>query len=979
VIFDGQAFVTDGYRLHGYDLVTGKPTTSVVLARPVAFPQKAMPDASPALTIAGNRLYVRAGTPLVRAPEPVPGVLKDEDTFIACMAPSGGEKGMRELWRVKPPVAEGKAPTAWEGAPLVAGRRMWAAYARFEGGRVVHGVACYEPADGGEAPDRAAWVADVSDSLPATTDGRPRQELLTLAGRHVVFCTNDGAVIALDAVSGKRSWGFRYARSRKADVNRSPDPAPAVSCGGRLFLAPADADRVYALDPESGEFLWQSGPTEGAEIVGVAAGKVIIAVSGPVRGLRGLSVVNGRYDDGFGWVQHNGGGQLGYGRGFVTDDVIVWPTRAGLFFVRPQDGELVRPMLNSPVPTEGKQFGNVVYADGVMVVVTPTQVWGYVSDTKRFGPAPGVGPDERGERDPVRTRFEALIEKAENALASGEGSAARGFLVSAIRGDFPKPLRAWAAARLVLLAPPHVPTLLPAPELWPAFDPELNAEWLIPPDGLPVTLKSLLLRHLGGEPAPKSLPASPMVALERKPEDSPTLSDDAEISRTLRLTPGSAPLRWLPNSTSQPKHFFTITADQLLAIPLGEGDNTSHDVADEFTHATDITGGFVAAGRFCVAVYATGRAPIWVFRVPATDKLPAIAGEFRLRPDEIAPSAELSAFRLTGSWLVAKLGERHLIALDLRGKRVAWVLGTNGKPGFRPLCFPDAPRFGSEYFATDTLIVVQLTNGKRWFVNAETGKVLEFPGSDFPTARTPWMLPPTEVEANRLAVSDGPGTVRMLHLATGRMYRTHQQDSEVSLAGPPPQVRAWGGTILIAVTRNQGVELDRFNMKEGATAWATPAFLDATQVRLANADADADRVYLPVQNKVAAFALKDGKSAWEAKLPDTHGAGGWVVKAGSKCIIAYPENAIPRVPMAEVFAQITRSFRAAPQLERLPALAATVYDAWVTRVVPILLLDPETGKELARFDIPASGPAITVWFERDLAVVATGDRVCWLR
>ena len=30
-------------------------------------------------------------------------------------------------------------------------------------------------------------------------------------------------------------------------------------------------------------------------------------------------------------------------------------------------------------------FGNVVYADGVLVVVTPTEVWGYVSEAGQFG------------------------------------------------------------------------------------------------------------------------------------------------------------------------------------------------------------------------------------------------------------------------------------------------------------------------------------------------------------------------------------------------------------------------------------------------------------------------------------------------------------------------------------------------------------------------------------------------------------------
>jgi hypothetical protein len=45
----------------------------------------------------------------------------------------------------------------------------------------------------------------------------------------------------------------------------------------------------------------------------------------------------------------------------------------------------------------------------------------------------------------------------------------------------------------------------------------------------------------------------------------------------------------------------------------------------------------------------------------------------------------------------------------------------------------------------------------------------------------------------------------------------------------------------------------------------------------------------------------------------------------------------------------------------------------------VLLFDPDTGKRLNAFLLPAAGSAVTTWFERDLAVVATGDRVCWFK
>ena len=130
---------------------------------------------------------------------------------------------------------------------------------------MVHGVACYDPADAEPRPDRPAWVADVCDSpLSPRAEGRTRQELLTLAGRNVVFCSNAGAVVALDAATGRRAWGFRYPRSpRRPTRTARRDPAPAVAFGGRVFVAPADGDRVYALDAETGRLAVGIRPDRG--------------------------------------------------------------------------------------------------------------------------------------------------------------------------------------------------------------------------------------------------------------------------------------------------------------------------------------------------------------------------------------------------------------------------------------------------------------------------------------------------------------------------------------------------------------------------------------------------------------------------------------------------------------------------------------------------------------------------------------------
>jgi len=186
--------------------------------------------------------------------------------------------------------------------------------------------------------------------------------------------------------------------------------------------------------------------------------------------------------------------------------------------------------------------------------------------------------------------------------------------------------------------------------------------------------------------------------------------------------------------------------------------------------------------------------------------------------------------------------------------------------------------------------------------------------------------------------------------------------------------------VLVAVQRNYGVDLDRLDLTDGKSLWPSgAAFLDAGDVNLANADADSERIVVPAGNRLLAVSLKDGKSLWEAKLPNTPGARRWVVRMGRHCVIAYPESAVPREPVRDVLGRMLRSLEAEPTLGWLPGLLLGAYDAWVTRSVPVLLFDPETGQRLVRFDIPAAGPALTAYFERDLAVVATGDRVVWLK
>lgn len=973
VVADGKVAVADAGRVYAFDLRTGLPAALPMRQRAVGAGRGIEPEACATLSWADGRLFARTGPAAVRPSDaPRPGARPAEDSALAVLglpAEPGGR--LRERWRVAPPQpAEGKKGAAWEGAPLVAGGRMWAALARWEDGRVVHAVAGFDPADPDPetAPDRPNWVADVCDA-PAGTEPRVRQELLTLAGRNVVLCSNAGAVVAVDAVTGRRAWAYLYPRAvprrvdpgrpeqPRPDPPRPPDPCPAVAADGRVFVAPADADRVFALDAETGQLLWESERAEGAVILGMTRGKVIVTTTGPLRGLRGLSVVNGSYRRPDGWVQAGTGTDwLSYGRGFVTDRAVVWPSRSryGLYFLDPDTGEPIPTAPPIPGPRNGL-WGNVVYADGVLVVVTPTEVLGYVAEGKPSAEPPDPDP---------RRRVIGAIDRAEGQLVDGDAAGAGGMLREVVRGDHPAGWRAWAAARLLSLDPKaEVP-------------PELLGEWLVTASGEIVTLRTLADRH-AGRPCLPPVPVPPALVADRHPEVMSELSPGACVRHEVRLPPASQPLRPIPGGPASQRHVFAASPDQVVAVVLDVRDrgSTAYPAADRFTHAADLPRGFVAAGPFAVAVYDTPGEPPWVFRVPDTDPLPDGPSRSPLRTGD-RPAPLLSSFALAGAWLVARLGEHHLLALDLPGRRVAWVLGGDGRAGYWPAGWGTAPRFGPELFASDRVVIVQLSDGRRWTIDRDTGRPR---GTGDPTARVTWSLPPAGME-HRVLIADGPGLVRLTNPITGRTRWVYDAGGEASLAGDPLAVRAWGDTVIAAVRRDIGVELDRLDPEAGGSLWAgSPAFVDVSRIDLRHADADGHHLYVPAGNRLLAFRLGDGKPAWAAALPEANAPAGWRVRAGRWAVVVTPAEAVPAEPVADVWDRAVRSWPGAPAGWRLPGLVAAVYDTLTDRAAPVLLLDPETGERVRELTVPARGPGVEARLTPDALVVATGGRVVWVR
>ena len=195
-----------------------------------------------------------------------------------------------------------------------------------------------------------------------------------------MYCSHSGVVAAVNADTGKHAWAYRYPRIRRYPADgKHRDLSPPVAADGRVFVAPNDADQLFAFEADTGKLLWQDGPLLFDHLIGSSAGKVIVTIAGPQRGIRAYDTTTGSCDSPLGWRNHDDPFLPSFGRGLLTDEVILWPTSAALYSIRLADGTVATQPLRGP-------HGNLAFARNVLLVATPTELWGYVQDTDAADP-----------------------------------------------------------------------------------------------------------------------------------------------------------------------------------------------------------------------------------------------------------------------------------------------------------------------------------------------------------------------------------------------------------------------------------------------------------------------------------------------------------------------------------------------------------------------------------------------------------------
>ncbi len=350
VLASDTLFTSNGESVFALDVVSGQPkwpgdaadgdspqAASIhSLADPIAPRWPVVGRRQQTLSIYGDRLYARLGTP-------VTGRAKQEtESHSELVGLDIGSGEGKLVWRVAAEEVDPQdplratAPWCFEGSPVADARRVFVALRRSLPQEQIN-VACFDAETA-----KLLWNRKVGITVASTdeTVNATSHLLLTLAEDSVFLSTDAGAIAALEAHDGAIRWIRTYSpASSAARDHRRGGLTPCSYHNGVLYVAPLDSDLLMALHAESGLRLWQKlWPDPIQYLLGISGDTLI--VSG--RSLWGVNLSTGE----LAWPQR----RIGYddpegfssGCGVLVGDDVWWPHRDELLVVSATTGQITR-------------------------------------------------------------------------------------------------------------------------------------------------------------------------------------------------------------------------------------------------------------------------------------------------------------------------------------------------------------------------------------------------------------------------------------------------------------------------------------------------------------------------------------------------------------------------------------------------------------------------------------------------------------
>jgi outer membrane protein assembly factor BamB len=375
VVQGNRLLLADRRSVYLLDLLTGKDLDRYSLPEEARgeHPRPVRPMAMRySLTLSGGKVYALLGAREFGPPQD--GKHTAAKSCVVCLDIQDDNRLTRR-WQTTARDDKSEA-VVFAAAPLVWDQRVYVPVLGVRGFQFTTSLLCLHASTGAVLWQKNMAIVQAGEESDTAVVQEPA---LTLAGNHVVCCTHTGLVIALDSRTGKCHWAVRYpSRGPMTEGALSPrDLAPCLSTEGRVLAAPMDCDRLLCLDSETGETLWERNRLQVVHLLGCARGKVIFTTP---QGLRALDVATG--SDQNGWLQPEFGRLPPFGRGFLADGWIFWPTQDAnlpLRLVHTSDGRQEHgTRAFPPNQLRGLVAGNMAYANGCLVVAGADDIIGYV-------------------------------------------------------------------------------------------------------------------------------------------------------------------------------------------------------------------------------------------------------------------------------------------------------------------------------------------------------------------------------------------------------------------------------------------------------------------------------------------------------------------------------------------------------------------------------------------------------------------------
>jgi len=681
--------------------------------------------------------------------------------------------------------------------------------------------------------------------------------------------------------------------------------APCVYADNRLYVAPLDDNRLFCLDAGNGRLVWEREGIEVVHLLGVSRGGVFVATK---RGLQCLNADTGEQ----GWLQPAEGRLPSLGRGLVAGSWLLWPTQDPKFPYRGvtlRDGNQERFSIDKKEPEEPEYLeptmlrnilqGNMIFGENCLVVAGLEELAVYVPQ-KHF-------LKERQEKT-LDAKFSPL---PLYQLAMSQADA--GF-------------RAEAKSNFLLVK---------------------DVSW----QGL---IKQRIVEISGQTQSSQDIPRL-----------KPNFYSANGIAKTGLLQALDLPLLKIGETSSQPISWLPFPSSQEDGLVLGRNDKflfCLDAVANklkwqrslgDFEEPTLMLGSIANQALLADSTsligldLATGAGPpLWTVPMPLKPR-----AEYDLsgnQPNRLTNPFPPAHCRRNSRLLFFMVDERMLVALDPRAGKFVWSFWAPGGQ-MRPLA--DGGRFSPHYHAGDDYVLVQSTDGKRFVLDSDTGKVLHegpAPGD--------WVSDPLAIGQNRFVLSEEAGQVYLLNANTGLVNWTCQPRGYTSLTGAPSQVFGDRNKLFALVPRNIGPELVRLHPDKGTLLWNIP-FLPG-DIDAATASYDDEAIFFVCQNILQARSIRDGTLLWKNKLPGTFTS--WQTFRVAKTLLVYPheETRVPWVPVASPFAPWHVRVFTKPEQERA-----------------INLVNPRDGQFQQRLPVANEPGPIAVRVAADRLVVNAGGKL----